>query len=619
MKFVGLDIETAPLEGFEQHYALMPWSGKARITSIAVSTVDGAVKLFTGPTATEQLVQFLDEHCKDSVLATWNGVFDIGWLHTAGVPVKNYSWCDVMLLWKWLDNSQRKEWYDIGWSLADGAKRWLQEWPAINQFLALKKLGEGDTQYWEIRNKLDAWATAIIASKCWAELTEQQRRSATIESRTLVPNAVAWVGGVRTDKALITAAAPSVIKEMAEIECRLGVSNTRHIPACYGGDGWTPSTVLRSPKQLAELLYEKWGLPCEAKTAKGAPSTDKKALTYLADQSDLCIEILRWRELNTQLSKFIQSPLAAIKFLESDVLHPSPRIFGTYTGRYTYSSKVKNHPVSMALHQMPRNKVIRKQLKAPAGKLLVEFDASGQEARLVAEVGHVETMQKIFKTQMDYHSSTGATIGGIDYATFIKAQAAGEPAIVGEHGLRYCGKFVNLSNQYRVGTRKCQIMARVQYGLIKDFYTIKGWQDAWHNAHPGIKKYWATAIARAKDKGYAETLAGRRFYIHAWDDEHKWTSESSAINFPIQGSGADMKELALATVLEKLPELQFAFDLHDGLFFYADANERTGALIQEAKHVLETLDYAGAWGWQPSIPMPWDAAVGFNWGEMRKV
>jgi DNA polymerase-1 len=254
-------------------------------------------------------------------------------------------------------------------------------------------------------------------------------------------------------------------------------------------------------------------------------------------------------------------------------------------------------------------------------KYIIEFDASGQEARFMAVFSQDPQMLEIFTHDEDFHSHTGSAISGIEYPEFMDRKRSKDPGIVGEGGLRYCGKFVGLSNQYRVGAKKSRIMARVQYGLIKDLETIKRWQAAYHRKYRRVKPYWGTAIARAKETGYAETLAGRRFAIHDWSSDARWGSESSAINFPIQGSGADMKELALAALSVQFPQMEFAWDLHDGLYMRIDSKllDDNMQILYDARQMLDNLPYKAAWGWTPQIPMTWDCAIGTNWGCMKEL
>ena len=234
----------------------------------------------------------------------------------------------------------------------------------------------------------------------------------------------------------------------------------------------------------------------------------------------------------------------------------------------------------------------------------------------MADYSQDSTLLRLFRNGMDVHSNTGAQIAGMTYEDFMAAKAAGNQAVVGEHGYRYCGKFVNLSNQYRVGVKKARIVARVQYGLDKDYLTIKNWQDTYHRAYPGVKRYWQQAIRLARELGYAETRAGRRFYLSDWNS-NQWGTESSAINFPIQGTGADMKELAIAVMARRHPEFEFTFDLHDGLFFILNESDYDQILV--ARETLDKLPYKEAWGWEPSVPMTWDASAGKDWGSMEEL
>lgn len=174
-----------------------------------------------------------------------------------------------------------------------------------------------------------------------------------------------------------------------------------------------------------------------------------------------------------------------------------------------------------------------------------------------------------------------------------------------------------MSMQYRVGVSKQRVIARVQYGLKKDVTTIERWRAAYHTQYPEIKSCWGRLIARARVHGYAESLAGRRYYLTKWGEADRWSTESSAINDPIQASGGDMKNLAITTVARKHPEAQFAWDLHDGVFYWLPRTREGLQLAREILYTLNTLDYEGAWGWKPRIEMPWEAAAGTTWGNMR--
>ena len=362
MNFVGLDIETAPTEGNPQPYALQPWrarEGMARITSVAVSA-----PAYQSIACTRQGIDTQLSQMQGMYVATWNGVFDIAWFIASGYDVSGIRWVDAMLLWKWAENSQHKE-HRPNWSLVDGAKRWLKDWPKLQTFIDLKEQKHeagDDDEYWELRAKLDAFVTQKIAERIWEELTPQQQQSALIEAECLVLVARSWVNGIKLNTELAAEMAPAITQEMEEIEVKLGVQNQQ--------DSWTPSKILRSPKQLGELLYDNWGLACGSFTDKGARATDKAALTYLADKDTRCLDILRWRELNTQYTKFIAGVEKCETYLDSSIVHPSPKLFSTYTGRMTYASKsgkkgeAAKAKIGVPLHQWPRNKQLRRMIRA---------------------------------------------------------------------------------------------------------------------------------------------------------------------------------------------------------------------------------------------------------------
>lgn len=626
----ALDIETAPEPGHPQEYALQPWrvgEGKAKITCISIAKHTGEAMLTVDDWRT-LLVSLRGQY-----ITTWNGLFDVAWLIANGLweEVKAINWVDGMLLWKWLSNSQYKERIPK-WSLADGAKKFCKDEPWLDAFIQMKAeeqhAGE-NTEYWETRAKLDAIVTAKICHRVVSQLGDRQIQSAMIEMAIIPEVARSWLIGVPYDYSLMDEIRPTVVNEMRDLEFKLGVSNFKGASADRvkrDPSFWSPSKIFRSPAQLGTLLYETWGLTVKSFTEKldengnrTTPSTDKSALTYLADDDDRVLDILRWRELNTQFSKYLESPKKARAYLGKDTVHPSPRLFSTYTGRMTYSSKTaKRYQTGIALHQWPRNKALRALVKPLPGYDHVEFDAAGQESRLMAEQSGDEVMRNIFKNDMDFHSFTGAAIGGMTYDDFILAKEKGNTAVTGEHGLRYAGKFLNLSQNFRVGVRKMRIQARVQYGLNVDFLQAKSWQDTFQGLFPGIKKYWSKSIDKGKTLGYTESLGGRRFQLEHWSGDDRWSTESSALMFPIQGSGADMAELGLRELCKHFPDFIFWFSLHDGHHFLvpkSTSNER----LFEAREMLNNINYEKEWGCKLTVPLLWDVSRGSNWSELKEL
>ena len=377
--FIGLDVETAPVDGHPVPFALQPWryaEGTARMTSLAISKTNSESKLFTA-----EYQDAVDLIPADVFVAVWNGVFDIAWLLVYGIDISKLRFVDAKLLWKHYSNSQYME-HGGKWNLKYGAKAWLDDLYWCSDFIDMKNepfvVGQNDA-YWEQRAGLDSFATALIAERVWAVLTDQQRRLAIIESRCLVPFAQSWLDGVPINSALAEEKAPVIINEMRELEEKLDLvtpptncKKDRELKL----DGWIPSKILSSPKQLACLIYDTWGFECNHMTApsesfpEGQRAANKTALTYLTDSDPRFLDILRWRKINTELTKFIRGLIKTVEYLGSNISHPTPNLFSTYTGRVTYSSRsgskgeLYKAKIGIPLHQMPREKEIRKLIPA---------------------------------------------------------------------------------------------------------------------------------------------------------------------------------------------------------------------------------------------------------------
>jgi len=132
--------------------------------------------------------------------------------------------------------------------------------------------------------------------------------------------------------------------------------------------------------------------------------------------------------------------------------------------------------------------------------------------------------------------------------------------------------------------------------------------NSYKKVYPGIPRYWNKAIARSQESGYAESLSGRRYGITSSD----WVGQSSSINMPIQGSGADLAEIAISSVHKAFPDVIFQIQVHDSMTWIIP--ESMDPL--ELQHFLNNKDYAHYFGRSMCLTFPLDCAVGVNLGEM---
>jgi DNA polymerase I-like protein with 3'-5' exonuclease and polymerase domains len=135
-----------------------------------------------------------------------------------------------------------------------------------------------------------------------------------------------------------------------------------------------------------------------------------------------------------------------------------------------------------------------------------------------------------------------------------------------------------------------------------------------------VPRYWDRTIQQVKQQGYAETLAGRRVQVVGdWSGKDGWQMESTAIIYPIQGTGADQKYLAFKVLKDYIININayFAWDLHDGIYLYVPDDKVEQAAV-EITRLLNNLPYREAWDFTPSIPLPWDCKYGPGWGGLKE-
>lgn len=586
MKLVGFDLETSGLQ---------PWSGE--IYSMAAYDTQG--RTWRMPSK-EDLRQFLVE-CqeKDQTIVGWNVMFDIAWLLAYGLgdEVRKCKWLDGMLLLKRLD----------GWRFSYSLKTVVKEkWPKYADY-AIDDFSKPDSEErWDVLlkyNLQDVVFTLTLAKEYAAQMSDKELSIAKTEADVLPELAQSWIDGVCIDQAALQSLKEANNAQLVKLRLETGVD----------------ATVIASPKQMRHLLYTQWDLPVLERTEKGDASTSKDALNLLAVAfpDDTRIKgLLDMRKCLTIKGKYVEAVERSIEYNNAPVTRPQPQAGGTYTSRLTYSSKQgkgkSEVQTGIALHQWSRDKRVRAELIPPPGYLLGEWDFSGQEMRLMADLSQDETMLSLFLDGIDGHSFMGASIKDKDW-TWVRDNQDTDPEA---KSVRYLGKFANLSLQYRIGVATMRIRALTQYGLNLSEADATLIRRRYELTYPGVVTYWSTAIALAAARGYAETRGGHRIQL---DDMSEYAQQQTAINFPIQGTGGDMKLLALRVLKNHFAELgiKFAWDLHDAIFLYIPDDSQAVKTAYFVQELLGNLPYEQEWGWTPSVPLPVDAKIGRSWGEMK--
>lgn len=642
-KYTAMDFETS---GVLPEYALQPWRiprGDAWGTSLVwVQRRDKQLLVGGGPTPDElrehnggicvgkKLVARFIEEMLDTrqTLVGWNLAFDISVLMAYGFEKECFQlkYLDGLLLCRHLEVEPE---YEIARhkKKSFGLKLMVAEkWPEHGNY-------EDDVDYHSIdineRIKLyeynvrdNVFALRLTRDR-WLRMTEEQQRCAMFEAQSLPLVAQCNLRGMKID--------PLAAKELSAKLLRVANEQLEKLED-YG----VTEKIVRSPTQLARLMFDVWGLPVlkenESKvTGKTSRSTDKEVLHELSFMDERVKELRTYREALNNRTKFAETPVKSLAYHGDGFVHPMANVFGTYSGRLTYSSKQKARhvnpltgkerdvqlPLGFALHQMKRGKEFRSIVVPPDGYDLVEFDAAGQEFRWMAVASGDETMLSLCAPGEDAHSFMGAQIREWDYREFQRQLKAG---VTIYKDARQLGKVGNLSLQYRTSARKLRVVARVDYDMAMTMPEAVHIRAVYLRTYKGVPLYWNRQITETKLSGYVETFAGRRVQVVGdWDGSFGWSMGSTAINYRIQGTGADQKYLALAVIRSYLVKIgaYFAFDLHDGIYLYVP-KDKTKRALSDIKKMLDNLPYEQAWGFSPPIDLPWDAKHGPAWGMLEE-
>jgi DNA polymerase-1 len=617
-KIVTFDLETKGKKFWE---ALAPWSYDFEVQIAAWSEGrDGEVKAKRIEDDTEFLMWVKRELEDADVIWGWNLVYDVACI--LAVAGRNSDWFDYdalrkqlfskrysdgMLLWQrttemWRTFAKNELFEKWTPALSYGLKAYATEhnWIYTEKDFASLEYAKHD---------VDFTRKAIINEG--SKLPQNQIQGYMQECKCIPVLAEQWVRGIIVDKEALRELGGQARAKMLNAAKSLGVLED----------------VLRSDAKKRKLIYEDWGLECpcelngkEIRTASGALPTNKLALRLLLKQDKRIQYVIDYQKAKTQYTKFFEATVKALKNNGNGRVYVPHRIASTYTGRMTVNSKTsardekgstKKVPTGIALHQWQSDPLVRNLLRPPEGHTLVEFDAAGQEMRLMAHLSGDETMTDLFQKGMSAHAVMAAQFSGEPYQIIMDRRHV-DPAYATKYKI---GKVANLSLQYRTSWNRMAMMAMEKDGTEFEVHEAKLLRQTYIKTYPGVKQFWDKQVDEADTVQYVEALDGRRLKLGK-KVQGDWRKESAAINFPIQSSGAAMKYFALSEMRDVMVQYDayFAWDLHDGIFFYVP-DEAVEEFCKTTQAVLDGLDYS-TWNWTPAVPMLWEGAYGKRWGEM---
>jgi DNA polymerase-1 len=351
---------------------------------------------------------------------------------------------------------------------------------------------------------------------------------------------------------------------------------------------------LASPKQLGEVLFEKLKLDPKAKKTKtGQYATGEDVLQKLAFQFPIVSDILAFRQLTKLKSTYVDA-LPQLINPNTGRVHTNYGQAIAVTGRLSSNNpNLQNIPV-----RSDRGKEIRKAFTArDKDHVLISADYSQIELRIVAAISGDKNMCEAFRLGKDIHTATAAKVYGI-----------AEEEVTKE--MRYKAKSVNFGIIYGQGA----------FGLADNLgisrTEAKTIIDNYKKEFSGITTYMESTINFAKEKGYVETLMGRKRWLRDINSSNftvRGFAERNAINSPIQGTAADMIKLAMIKVHDAIKKngykSKMILQVHDELIFDALRTEAEALKLC----ILENME--SALPLPNNVPVIAEAGIGDNWLE----
>lgn len=354
---------------------------------------------------------------------------------------------------------------------------------------------------------------------------------------------------------------------------------------------------INSPKQLNDVLFNKLALSVEGlKKTQHGYSTDAATLENLKDTHPIVALILQHREVSKLKGTYVDA-LPALVNPQTGRVHTSYNQTGTSTGRFSSSNpNLQNIPIRTELGRQ-----VRRAFIAPAGRVLLGVDYSQVELRILAHISGDQTLLEAFRQEQDIHRATAAAVYGIDLEKVTYEQ-------------RSFAKRVNFGLIYGMGAfrlaRDSDLTLAEAQAFIKTYF----------HRLPGVERYIEETKRQAYQKGYVQTLFGRRGEFGALKDSKSSQQiraglERAAINMPIQGTAADIMKRAMITLYAQLAahklDAKMILQVHDELVLEVPEAQ----LLQTKSLVVEVMEGAC----QLDAPLRANAHAGSNWRDMQPI
>jgi DNA polymerase-1 len=347
---------------------------------------------------------------------------------------------------------------------------------------------------------------------------------------------------------------------------------------------------INSPQQLAAVLFQELKLP--ARRRRGSYSTGAEVLEELRGIHPVIEPILEYRQLSKLKSTYIDALPGLINHKTGRV-HTSFNQTRTATGRLSSSDpNLQNIPVRGEL-----GKQVRQAFIAPPGSSLMSTDYSQIDLRVLSHLSQDQGLLDAFRRDEDIHAATAARLFGV------------EPSEV-TPDMRRVAKTVNFGVIYGMSEYGLEQATELSREEAAQFIT------AYFEKYPGVTQYLEATKQQARERGYVQTLLGRRRSIPEINSTNRQVREAAermAINMPVQGTSADIIKVAMVNLHREMQARQLKsrmlLQVHDELLFEVPAAE-----LEEMRELAPRIMSTAV---KLDIPVKVDSKIGQNWGEMK--
>ncbi len=360
---------------------------------------------------------------------------------------------------------------------------------------------------------------------------------------------------------------------------------------------------INSPDQLGTVLFGKLGLQGGKKTATRKFSTGKEVLEGLRDQHPIAALVLDYRQLGKLKSTYVDT-LPSLVNSRTGRIHTSFHQVGSSTGRISSSDpNLQNIPIRSEIGREVRKAFVAENNPPhrlfEEKSLLLAADYSQIELRILAHLTSDPRLLEAFHNDRDIHSATASDVFNVPLEEVTPA-------------MRRLAKTINFGIIY--GLSAHGLASRTEMGYKEAAEFIKRYNER----YPNIKAYLDQTPGEARQKGYVQTIFGRRRYmpeLHASNAVLRQEAERQAINMPVQGTAADIVKMAMNKIYVEMQarnlKTKLLLQVHDELVFEVPQSEAEG-LAEMVRGNMENIV-------KLEVALKADLKVGENWGEMAPI